>query len=226
MKRQNYDTMTRAEKIEYYAHINNTICISNNNSKTGGGIYTLSFSPLLSCRNNAPCREGCYALKGKQAIPNVAGAYARNLRIYNENPAEFWRQVKAYILLFDIHVLRLFDAGDIPDGHFLEGLRDIAEQFPNVIFYGYTKQFEIINDDITRNGKLPANIRFWLSAWDKDFIIDNPHNLPVAYVDFTDKSKNPELPENAFTCAGAVVTCTLCKACFNGKHNAVIFHQH
>lgn len=227
MKRTNYDGMTRAEKIEYYAHINNTICISNNNSKTGGGIYTLSFPVGISCRNNAPCLKGCYATKGKQAIPNVAGAYYRNYRIYNENPAEFWRQVNAYIALYDIHILRLFDSGDIPDADFLTGLRTLAKEHPEMIIYGYTKKFELINLDISINGKFPENLVMWLSTWDKSFTIENPHDLPVTYIKFHDPEKTRcDIPANAFHCVGRSATCTLCRACFNKKHTAVLFDEH
>ena len=223
--REELKQLTHGEQVEYYCYLNDVICVSNGNSKTGRGIYTLSFPVETTCRIDAPCRKYCYACKGKQQCPTVKGAYYRNYRIYTENPARFWEQLKTMILLYDIRVLRLCDCGDIPDADFLTGINEIAKAYPDLTIYGYTKKYEMFNEWHNAH-EIANNFKMWFSAWDKTWAIDNPYNMPVSYVDFTNKANNPEIPEKAFKCAGASVTCTLCKACFNGKNNAVVFHQH
>ena len=217
--------MTYAEKVEYYANINNTICISNGNGKTGAGVYTLSFPVEMTCRPDAPCRKYCYACKGNQQYASVKGAYYRNYRIYTESPALFWRQVEQYILLYDIHVLRICDCGDIPDADFLTGLNTIARNHPEMIIYAYTKKYEMFNEWY-KSGNMAGNFTMWFSAWDKSWKFENPHNMPVAYVDFTNKEDNPEIPATAFKCPGRAATCTLCRACFSGRFDCVKFEQH
>jgi hypothetical protein len=90
----------------------------------------------------------------------------------------------------------------------------------------FTKQYEIVNEWIDKNGELPKNLNVLFSAWDILWQIPNPHNLGIAYVDFDDKRLNPVFPKNAFICPGRVTTCSACGVCFNKRVKAVVFAQH
>jgi hypothetical protein len=88
----------------------------------------------------------------------------------------------------------------------------------------FTKKFEIVNDFIKNNGDLPNNLRVVFSAWDKNFFVPNPYNLPIAYVNFCDSSKNPDIPVTAFKCSGNCEKCLTCWQLQNGQ--ATVFNQH
>ena len=45
--------------------------ISITNSKLGAKIPALNLPALKTCRAGAPCRKGCYALKGNWLYANV-----------------------------------------------------------------------------------------------------------------------------------------------------------
>lgn len=225
-------SMTRAEQIDYLSRISNLPCINNNNGKTGRGCLTLSLPAQTTCRCDAPCQKGCYCLKGHQIFTNVISAYYRNWRLWNENHALFEEMVTNLVKYSGIKLFRWHDAGDIPDMEYLKMMTRIAKSLPDVRFLAYTKKYELINTYLDVEKSFPENLTVRFSYWDKDWEVDNRHNLPVAYVDFKDKSKNPELPTKAFHCRGNADpkdlehTCSFCQVCFNKNIKAVVFGQH
>lgn len=222
-------TMSREEYIQMLSMRSNEIHTTTKNSKTGMGVLDIAV-PTCCCREDAPCKtSGCYCMKGCQQIAVVQAAYLRNLRIYNENHEEFWEQVAFKIKTSGLSLVRYFDAGDIPDYDFFEGMVNTAKKFKNVKFMAFTKKYFIVNEWLSENQKLPSNFNIIYSAWNKDWIVPNPYNLPVAYVDFKDKEKNPDFPENYTTCPNQqdkTVTCTVCRKCWNKKIKTVVFKQH
>lgn len=226
MKKNNKDfKMSRKEYIDFLANKSNEISMSNRNSKTGIACLNLAF-PLCTCREDAPCREGCYANKGTQNMASVQGAYYRNLRLYYDDPDNFFEQIYCKIKFSGLPKVRWFDSGDIADADFFERMIDICNKTPNVKHMAFTKKYEIVNKYIDRNGKLPDNLNILFSAWDKFWEVDNPHGLGVSYIDFNNKRLNPELPKNAFVCPGRESTCSACGVCFSKNVKAVIMKEH
>lgn len=227
--RKELSGLTYAQKIDYYAHINDMISINNGNSKTGIGCLTMSM-PVITCRDDAPCKKvkgGCYCMKGHQTYPNVCGAYYRNWRIWNESPDKFEEQLNAMLTFAGIRLFRYNDAGEIPDIKFLAMMFRVAEKHPEVQFLTYTKKYDIVNRFLDEGNEIPSNLTIRFSAWDKDWAVPNPYNLPLAYVDFKDKSLNPEIPKNAFRCPGnGNATCSSCQVCFKKAVRSVVFDQH
>jgi hypothetical protein len=217
--------MDRQEYIDLLANKTNEISMSNNNSKTGKACLNMAF-PLVTCRPDAPCRYECYAGKGCQQIAVVQGAYYRNMRLYYDDPDNFFEQIYCKIKFSGLPKVRWFDSGDIADAEFFDRMVELCKRTPDVKHMAFTKKYEIVNEYIDKNGKLPDNLNVMFSAWHKMWYIPNPHNLGIAYIDFNDKSLNPEFPKNAFICPGRESTCSACGACFNKKLKAVIFHQH
>lgn len=218
-------TMNRQEYIDFLANNTNEINMSNNNSKTGKACLNLAF-PLCTCRKDAPCRNKCYAGKGCQQIAVVQGAYYRNLRLYYEDPNTFFEQIYYKIKFSGLPKVRWFDSGDIVDAEFFERMIDVCNKTPDVKHMGFTKKYEIVNEYIDKNGKLPDNLNILFSAWDRLWEVPNPHGLGIAYVDFDDKRMNPEFPKNAFICPGRQSTCSACGVCFSKKCKTVVFHEH
>lgn len=225
MKHEQNFIMSRQEYIDFLANKSNEINMANKNSKTGAACLNLAF-PVCTCRVDAPCKATCYACKGCQMIANVQAAYYRNLRLYHDDPDNFFEQVYYKIKFSRLPKVRLFDSGDFPDADFLVRLVELCRKTPDTKYMAFTKQYEIVNDYITKNGNLPDNLNIMFSAWHKLWNVPNPYGLGVAYVDFDDKSLNPEFPKNAFVCPGRASTCSACGACWNKKLTAVLFHQH
>lgn len=220
-----YQAMSYTEKIDFCASQSNLISINNGNSKTGKGCLTLSV-PTITCAPDAPCRKGCYCMKGNQMYPNVCGAYYRNYRIWCDDPKGFEEQL-AHVLKYEgLPLFRWHDAGEIPDEKYLAMMFRIAIRFPNVSFLAYTKKYDLVNEFLKEH-VIPENLCIRFSAWDKDWDVPNPWNLPMTYVDFTDKAKNPDIPRNAFKCnGGKEYTCTTCRMCFMKQVKSVVFGQH
>lgn len=225
MKKKQEFTMGRKEYIDFLASKSNEINMGNKNSKTGVACLNLAF-PTCTCREDAPCRNGCYANKGCQQIATVQAAYYRNLRLYNDDPDNFFDQVYCKVKFACLPKVRLFDSGDFPDYEFLERLVGLCQKTPDTKYMAFTKKYEIVNEYISRNGKLPDNLNIILSAWDKLWDVPNPHGLGMAYVDFNDKRLNPDFPKNVFICPGRESTCSACGACWSKQLKAVVFHQH
>ena len=222
---ENKVMMPREEYIEFLANKSNEISMSNKNSKTGAACLNIAF-PVCTCREDAPCKKTCYACKGCQQIAVVQGAYYRNLRLYYDDPDNFFEQVYCKVKFSGLPKVRLFDSGDFPDAEFLDRLVAVCKKTPNTKWMAFTKKYWIVNEYIDKNGDLPKNLNIMFSAWDIFWEVPNPHGLGIAYVDFDDKRLNPEFPRNAFRCPGRESTCSACGACFSKRLKAVVFHEH
>lgn len=217
--------MNKQEYIEFLANKSDEISMSNGNSKLGKACLNLAF-PVDTCRENAPCKKTCYACKGCQVFANVQGAYCRNLRLYQNNPDDFFEQVYRKVKSSKLPKVRLFDSGDFPDADFLVRLVALCKKTPSVSYMAFTKKYELANEYIDKNGKLPDNLNIIFSAWDKMWDVPNPHGLGMAYVDFDDKELNPDIPKSAFVCPGRKSTCSDCGVCWSKRLKAVVFKQH
>ena len=224
MKQKKDFTMSRIEYIDFLANQSDEINMGNHNSKTGVACLNLAF-PTCVCREDAPCIKTCYANKGCQTMCKVQAAYYRNLRLYNDNPNNFFEQVAYKIKYSGLKMVRLFDSGDFPDEEFLVRACKLCENFADVKFMAFTKKYDIVNKYLDDH-KLPDNFNILFSAWDKLWDVPNPHGLGIAYVKFNDNRLTPEYPKNAFRCPGRKSTCSACRACWSKKVKAVVFDEH
>lgn len=211
--------------IEQYSFRGNGPCANNTNSKLGKAIISVSM-PICVCSPEYPCYKDCYARKGHQSFDNVQGGYYRNFRLYNEDNDKFFEMLFYKIKSEGLSKVRYFDCGDFPDYNFLVKTVELAKLTPEITYLTYTKRYDYVNEFLEKGGKFPSNYLLYFSAWDKHWKFDNKFNLPIAYVDFKDKSRNPQLPSYGFNCPGKPINCSVCGACFNPKLKAVIFQQH
>lgn len=198
-----------------------TVKISNSNSKMGN-IPSVSLPSVVTCRE-CDCQAKCYARKLERLRPAVRNAYRHNLEVLNNDPETYWREVEAAIMLtrfFRFHV-----SGDIPDSAYLDKMAEIAEKNEHCQILCFTKKYEIVNNHISDNWGLPDNLHIILSAWD-NLPLDNPYNLPVAYVRFRDG--HTDAPDNAVNCSGNCSECASTDGgCWNLKvGEAVVFNEH
>lgn len=200
--------------------------ISTTNTKLSGQNPSVNLPPILTCRHDAPCAKHlCYATRGHWLYSNVKASLKNNLACYVSNKDKYFDDIIAYLNgLVSYRFFRWRSSGDIVDYDYLLGMIRTAKKCKSVKFLCFTKKFELVNQFLATGEKLPRNLHIVFSAWDKDFKVPNPYNLPVTYVDFKDTSKNPDIPELAIPCTGECPSCLACWSLKNGQ--AVVFHQH
>ena len=204
------------------------IKISTTNSKLGTCIPSISLPPQCSCRKDAPCAKGCYAKKGNFLYNNVKDSHQTNYDFYMENPDGYFDEIISFLTsgLVSYRFFRYHVAGDIVDYNYLLGMIRAAKRCRGTKFLCFTKKFDIVNDFIEKNGEfaIPSNLKIVFSAWHKAFKVENPFNLPVAYVFFKKSEMNPDIPELAIPCQGHCETCMACWGLKKGQ--SVFFNQH
>ena len=202
-----------------------TVKISTTNTKLSGQIPSVNLPAIQTCRHDAPCKHLCYATKGNFTFPKVKESHTHNLACFIHDSNQYFNDIIEFLNgLVSYRFFRWHSSGDIVNKDYLMGMIRVAKKCKTVKFLCFTKKFEIINDFLNEGGKIPNNLKIVFSAWDKSFLVPNPHNLPVTYVDFNDTSLNPEIPELAIPCTGK---CPECLACWSlKKGQSVVFHQH
>lgn len=203
------------------------INISTYNSKLSGQIPSVNLPPIKTCRQDAPCKKNCYACKGNFTYTKVRQSLDNNLACYISDTKEYFNQIIAFLNngLTTYKFFRWHSSGDIVDEEYLEGIVRVAKKCKQTKFLAFTKKFELINEFMIKNGgKLPRNLKIVFSAWDKDFEIENPFLLPIAYIDLKKKENNPIIPELAIPCTGKCYECLSCWSLKKGQ--SVVFKQH
>lgn len=196
--------------------------ISTKISKLGTGIPALNLPAGITCRTDAPCKKKCYACKGHFIFKNVKESCMRNFRIWQNDPIRFEKEVIG-IAQF-MQYFRWHSSGDIVNAKYLQMMVRVAKECTATKFLAFTKQYEIVNAYLNAGNLLPENLSIVYSAWG-DFIPENPHNLPMAYVRF--KKGECMIPEYAMECTGYCGECVSGKSCWNmNKGEAVVFNEH
>ena len=116
------------------------INFSLSNSKLGGFIPSLDLPPVITCRKNAPCVKGCYALKGRFCYPNKKDSMRNNLEQYRKDAQGFFDAIIGFLNDNDVayRFFRWFGAGDIVDEAFLRGMVRVAASCPDTKFLAFT----------------------------------------------------------------------------------------
>lgn len=52
--------------------------VSNTNTKLGASILSINLPAGITCRADAPCAKGCYAMKGNWLYPSVKNSLQGN----------------------------------------------------------------------------------------------------------------------------------------------------
>lgn len=218
----------------------------NGNDKVGKGIYCLNTlagdKPLKkkdgtqltnisgTCEGCCSvCKKDCYARKTQ-----VFRSSKNNLRNWNENtilakedPKKLFEELSEFLNREMVSAVRFHSMGEIPSPEYLKYMFDIAEKFPLVQFYTYTKRFEWI-EEIIEKRKQPANLVINVSIWHKNYA--NPYNFPEFIYDDGTESDVAQLPhcpavdknghETGITCA----RCRRCLYAMKGQKTAVYAH--
>lgn len=199
-----------------------TLKISTSVSKLGVSIPTVNLPPVVTCRPNAPCIKGCYAMKGHFIYKNVKNRLFENLEAYKEDPDLFFKTIE--IAALSAKYFRYHSSGDIVDYNYLAGMCKVARKAKDCQFLCFTKKFELINQYVDDGHIIPKNLHIVFSCW-KEFIPDNPHKFPTTWVYFPkDEQYNELIPKDSIPCTGK---CYECHACWQlKKGQSVMFKKH
>jgi len=196
--------------------------LTMSNIKLGGKIPQLNMPYVTSCRQDAPCFKDCYCHKGNLAFPRTRNSHIKKYEMYKVNPKAFFEQINNEMKFTSYKLFRYHASGDIVDEQYLDLMCWLARKHKETKFLCFTKKYELVNDYLNNHRK-PSNLVLVLSNWG-DWRVENPHNLPMSYVDFNIGNEN--IPKKAYKCSGR------CEACDNQhcwqmkKGDTVVFHKH
>lgn len=210
--------LMKAEKayLEKIGTNNIAMCISNGNRKIGK-VMNVSLPPILTCANCKECKYFCYDIKACLQYPNtVINARVRNLVILQHDINDYFSRIRTKLSrrrtnkYFRWHV-----AGDIVNQAYFENMVSIAKDFPEFVFWTYTKNYGVVNAYVAANGNskekaIPTNFHIMFSEWDGMSLI-NPYGFPIFTCKLKAGNKNhkPEFFNSLYKCPG---NCDLCKA--------------
>ena len=197
--------------------------ITTVNSKLGGNIAQVNMPYATSCRKDAPCYKECYCNKGNFRYKNVKNSHMKKYEMYKANPVAFFDKISAELSLCPFKYFRWHASGDIVDEQYLNLMCKLARKHKGTRFLAYTKKYELVNEYLDHHRK-PSNLVIVLSNWGEEFKPENPHSLPMSYVDF---GKGDEgIPEFAYPCSGNCGECPGIFCWFMRRNDAVKFHKH
>ena len=194
--------------------------VSNTNSKLGAAILSINLPASVTCRADAPCRKGCYAMKGNWLFPNVRASLQENLDAYLNNPKLYFESIATQTAL--ARFVRWHSSGDIVDTQYFEGMCKVARKNKETHYLCFTKKYEIINEYLASGKRVPKNLSIVLSAW-SDWLPENPYKLPTTYV-YGKNFENDLIPKDSFPCGGRCETCQACWGLKRGQNVYFIKH--
>ena len=108
---------------------------------------------------------------------------------------------------------------------YLEMMCRIAVKLPRTQFLAFTKKYNLVNTFVEAGGKIPSNLHIFFSSW-PGYNMNNPYNLPVAYVAFKDGCC--EAPADAHECFGRCEDCAYAgKNCWVlGPGQSIVLKEH
>lgn len=187
------------------------LCIMSGNTKLGP-IWNTSFPPVWSCSVNAPCYDRCYAMKAFRQYPGTRDAWARNYRLYQADPTEYFRQIDAFLSDIQPEYFRWLVAGDVVNGQYMTGILTMANRHPDTRYCLFTKNFTVLHELAVSSIYRPKNLTILASGWPGSLIPDSiRENYRIAWMQDDTETR---APKNAIICEGA---CSECLKCYNPR---------
>ena len=176
------------------------LSVSSSNSKMGN-IKSISMPRVVTCAPDVPCAKTCY-VRHFDWRGVVRDAYENNLNLWLTDPDGF--ELQATAAAYGSFYFRWHVSGDIVSEAYLTMMCRVAEKLPRTQFLAFTKQYDLVNQYLEVGGTIPNNLHILFSEW-PSYNMNNPYNLPVAYVHF--KSGLCDAPNDAKECSGKCERC-------------------
>lgn len=224
------------------------ISLVKGNNKLGKGVYAFNLLPgaeplTVSTKGKLTdikgtcggccdgCEDYCYAVKdAKRYHHTCIPSLAKNTLIMRNNLDGMFKQLKDGLIAKKAKTLRYHSSGEIESYEYLVKMAKLATEMPHVKFYFYTKRFNILENYLKRNGKLPDNLVANVSEWKGN---TTGYNLDGLNVFMYDDGTNPAM-KSVVHCPAVDakghktgVTCDKCGRCFSkndGHVTAVYAH--
>lgn len=225
-------------KCERYLTGDTHLKLVNGNDKVGRGIYCVNLlagnTPLFKkngkqltnvsgvCGDQCEkcgCKDKCYAIRQqifRSSERNLA-TWSDNTILATQDTERFFIELREYLNREVIGAVRYHAMGEIPSYEYLVGMIEVANEFPNVKFYTYTKRYDLV-ESVYGVMPFPDNLVINMSIWHKNY--DNPLGFPeFIYDDGTeeDVARLPHCPAVDKNGHETGMTCSACKRCMNAK---------
>ena len=111
------------------------------------------------------CKSSCYAVRAALYHNNsVIPAWGRNTVIMRNDPEKVKSEINEYCRKNIVKYFRFHTSGELESSEQLELYCDICNDNPDVIFYIYTKRFDVLTEYFL-NHPVPDNFIVNLSEW-------------------------------------------------------------
>lgn len=200
------------------------------NSKTGKAIGCFNFPVEQSCNHRCECykSKACYACGGFYQMPDNMNNYAENLAFFLKHSSkDFCDYFCEQLAKNKNKKFRYFTIGDILNRRFFDCMIENARRMPDVIFWSYTKKYNIVNSWVDENGleNFPENLTIIFSHWLNEdgtyYPMENPYNFPTSEFIPYGKEHLAETVTHICPCSDpdVIATCDTCDhPCYKLKH--------
>ncbi len=170
-------------------------------------IANISFPPILACREDAPCKKSCYAIKAYKQYENVRNAWGHNFELAKHDRGSYFEGISAYLTKKNTKAFRWHVSGDILDVNYLDNMITVANNHIKTKFLAFTKQYELV---LAREKHIPENLAIMLSAW-PGFPLPKSKRFPISFMQDGTETR----AAGAVECSGA---CNPCYICWDSNH--------
>lgn len=157
---------------------------NGNRELRADGIFTWSLPALaakllsgknfLVCPSAGICSNLCYARSGTYNFSNVKAAHTRNLELILDNPIEWKERISEELKAkrYQNKNVRIHDSGDFFSSDYFELWLQITVENPQVFFYAYTKEVEMV-----KRYELPNNfVIIYSMGGTQDHLVDKEND--------------------------------------------------
>ncbi len=177
------------------------------------------------------CKNDCYAVRSIKLHHNsTIKGYAANTVIMRQDPDKLRTEIKEFCDKNIVKYFRFHTAGELESIEQLKTYCEICKDSPDVIFYIYTKAFDLLQEWTDKGETFPENFVINLSMWrdnmnDVSCKIRFDNNIFI----YDDGSENmsdiyhcPATDKNGHETG---VTCAMCRRCMK-KRNVTAVYAH
>lgn len=119
--------------------------LTNGNSKLGKDVLCFDLLAVRTCPNCKDCQKKCYARRGEAYRPTVHDKHALNTMLAVHDMDFLFALITEQLHRTKKKIVRIHSSGDFFSQKYLEMWCHIAQLFPEIKFYGYTKTREIFD---------------------------------------------------------------------------------
>ncbi len=246
-------------KFKIYDNGELHVCISSKNIKLGNipqfntlpGDEPLTFAngqQIVNIKGTCgscckDCKSACYAIRSTVYHNNsVVPAWGRNTVILRNDPQKVRTEIKEFCTKNIVKYFRFHTSGELENEEQLKLYCDICKDNPDVVFYIYTKRFDLIANYFI-DSSVPENFVINLSEWHgniekfintevqpscQDKVRDLFNSLNIFFYDdntderFVGAAHCPAIDRDGHETG---VTCAQCRRCMKkGSKTAVYAH--